>query len=33
MAAQGATAEALVKQMKKLVPEFKSMHSPFEKLD
>jgi FlaA1/EpsC-like NDP-sugar epimerase len=33
MAAQGATAEALVKQMKILVPEFKSMHSPFEKLD
>ncbi|MDA8810285.1 polysaccharide biosynthesis protein [Flavobacteriaceae bacterium] len=33
MAAQGATAEVLVKQMKKLVPEFKSMHSPFEKLD
>ena len=33
MAAQGATAEALVKQMKKLVPEFKSMNSPFEKLD
>ena len=33
MAAQGATAEALVTQMKKLVPEFKSMHSPFEKLD
>jgi FlaA1/EpsC-like NDP-sugar epimerase len=33
MATQGATAEALVKQMKKLVPEFKSMHSPFEKLD
>ena len=33
MAAQGATAEALVKQMKKLVPEFKSMHYPFEKLD
>ena len=33
MTAQGATAEALVKQMKKLVPEFKSMHSPFEKLD
>ena len=33
MATQGATAEALVKQMKILVPEFKSMHSPFEKLD
>lgn len=33
MAQQGVSSETLVRQMKNLVPEFKSMHSPFEKLD